>query len=259
MARIEIRQLSKIFQTQAGDRFTALKDVQLNIENGEFLVVVGPSGGGKTTLLNLIAGLLRPSGGSIILNGKAIQGPGRDRGVVFQQDSVFMWRTVIRNVEYGLEMAHLPKAERRERALHYLRMVGLEKFANFYPKELSGGMKKRVQIATVFANDPEVLLMDEPFGALDYPTKCALQEELHQILNQEPKTTVFVTHDIEEAIYLGDRIVCMKHAHLSDEFIVPFSRRRANEIRVSTEFTDLKRQIWNHLEYRVEEERFANK
>jgi NitT/TauT family transport system ATP-binding protein len=258
MARIEIRQLSKIFQTQSGDRFTALKDVELDIEDGEFMVVVGPSGGGKTTLLNLIAGLLQPSAGSIILEGTAIQGPGRDRGVVFQQDSVFMWRTVIRNVEYGMEMAHIPKAERRERALHYLRMVGLEKFANFYPKELSGGMKKRVQIATVFANNPEVLLMDEPYGALDYPTKCALQEELLQILDQEPKTTIFVTHDIEEAIYLGHRIVCMKQAQVSGEFIVPFSRRRANEIRLSNEFTELKRQIWNHLEYRVEEERFAN-
>jgi NitT/TauT family transport system ATP-binding protein len=258
MARIEIRQLSKIFQTQSGDRFTALKDVELDIEDGEFMVVVGPSGGGKTTLLNLIAGLLQPSGGSIILEGKAIQGPGRDRGMVFQQDSVFMWRSVIRNVEYGMEMAHIPKANRRERALHYLRMVGLEKFANFYPKELSGGMKKRVQIATVFANNPEVLLMDEPYGALDYPTKCALQEELLQILDQEPKTTIFVTHDIEEAIYLGHRIVCMKQAQVSGEFIVPFSRHRANEIRLSNEFTELKRQIWNHLEYRVEEERFAN-
>jgi NitT/TauT family transport system ATP-binding protein len=258
MARIEIRQLSKIFQTQSGDRFTALKDVELAIEDGEFMVVVGPSGGGKTTLLNLIAGLLQPSAGSIILEGTAIQGPGRDRGVVFQQDSVFMWRSVIRNVEYGMEMAHIPKAERRERALHYLRMVGLEKFANFYPKELSGGMKKRVQIATVFANNPEVLLMDEPYGALDYPTKCALQEELLQILDQEPKTTIFVTHDIEEAIYLGHRIVCMKQAQVSGEFIVPFSRRRANEIRLSNEFTELKRQIWDHLEYRVEEGRFAN-
>jgi NitT/TauT family transport system ATP-binding protein len=258
MARIEIRHLSKVFQTQSGDRFTALKDVQLDIEDGEFMVVVGPSGGGKTTLLSLIAGLLQPSGGSIILEGKAIQGPGRDRGVVFQQDSVFMWRTVIKNVEYGMEIAHVSKAERRKRALHYLRMVGLEKFANFYPKELSGGMKKRVQIATVFANNPEVLLMDEPYGGLDYPTKCALQVELLQILNQEPKTTVFVTHDIEEAIYLGQRIVCMKHAQVSGEFIVPFSRRRSNEIRLSTEFTELKRQIWNHLEFRVEEERFAN-
>lgn len=258
MARIEIRKLSKVFQTQGGDRFTALKDVQLDIEDGEFMVVVGPSGGGKTTLLSLIAGLLQPSAGSIVLEGKTIQGPGRDRGVVFQQDSVFMWRTVIKNVEYGLEMARVPKADRRARALHYLRMVGLEKFANFYPKELSGGMKKRVQIATVFANNPEVLLMDEPYGALDYPTKCALQVELLQVLHQEPKTTIFVTHDIEEAIYLGHRIVCMKRAQVSGEFIVPFSGRRSNEIRLSAEFTELKREIWNHLEFRVEEERFAN-
>src|SRR6516165_9966173 len=230
MARIEIRELSKVFQTQSGEQFTALKDLSLDIDDGEFMVVVGPSGCGKTTLLNLIAGLQRPSAGSIALGGKAILGPGRDRGVVFQQDSVFMWRTVIGNVEYGMEMAHVPKVERRKRALHYLRMVGLEKFASFFPKELSGGMKKRVQIATVFANNPEVLLMDEPFGALDYPTKCALQEELLQILDQEPKTTIFVTHDIEEAIYLGHRIVCMKHGRISSEFIVPFRRRRSTEI-----------------------------
>ena len=258
MARIEIRELSKVFQTQSGEQFTALKDVSLDIDDGEFMVVVGPSGCGKTTLLNLIAGLQRPSAGSIGLEGKAILGPGRDRGVVFQQDSVFMWRTVIGNVEYGLEMARLPKIERRKRALHYLRMVGLEKFASFFPKELSGGMKKRVQIATVFANNPEVLLMDEPFGALDYPTKCALQEELLQILDQEPKTTIFVTHDIEEAIYLGHRIVCMKHGRISSEFIVPFRRRRSTEIRLSSEFAELKRQIWDHLEFRVEEKRFAS-
>jgi NitT/TauT family transport system ATP-binding protein len=258
MTRIEIRKLSKIFQTQKGDNFTALKEIQLEIEDGEIIVVVGPSGGGKTTLLNLIAGLVRPSEGAILLDGKAIQGPGRDRGVVFQQDSVFMWRTVLKNVEYGLEMAHLPKMERRRRALHYLQMVGLEKFADFYPKELSGGMKKRVQIATVFANNPEVLLMDEPFGTLDYPTKCALQQELLRILDQEPKTTVFVTHDIEEAIYLGQRIICMKRAQISSQFIVPFPRQRSNEIRLSTEFAELKREIWNHLELRVEEERFAN-
>ena len=258
MARIEIRELSKVFQTQSGEQFTALKDLSLDIDDGEFMVVVGPSGCGKTTLLNLIAGLQRPSAGSIALEGKAILGPGRDRGVVFQQDSVFMWRTVIGNVEYGLEMARLPKIERRKRALHYLRMVGLEKFASFFPKELSGGMKKRVQIATVFANNPEVLLMDEPFGALDYPTKCALQEELLQILDQEPKTTIFVTHDIEEAIYLGHRIVCMKHGRISSEFIVPFRRRRSTEIRLSSEFAELKRQIWDHLEFRVEEKRFAS-
>ena len=257
MARIDIRQLSKVFRTQSGDLFTALKDVSLDIEHGEFVVVVGPSGCGKTTLLNLIAGLQRPSSGSVTLGGKAILGPGRDRGVVFQQESVFMWRTVVGNVEYGMEMAHMAKSERRKRALHYLRMVGLETFANFFPKELSGGMKKRVQIATVFANNPDVLLMDEPFGALDYPTKCALQEELLQILDQEPKTTIFVTHDIEEAIYLGHRIVCMKRGCLSNEFIVPFSGRRSTEIRLSTDFAELKRQVWNHLEFRAEEERFA--
>jgi len=220
--------------------------------------VVGPSGGGKTTLLNLIAGLAKPTVGSIVLDGKPVHGPGRDRGVVFQQDSVFMWRTVLKNVEYGLEVARIPKAERRVRALHYLRMVGLEKFSDFYPKELSGGMKKRVQIATVFANNPEVLLMDEPFGALDYPTKCALQEELLQILRQEPKTTVFVTHDIEEAIYLGHRIICMKRAQISGEFVVPFSRQRSNEIRLSPEFAELKREIWNQLEFRTGEGRFVN-
>jgi NitT/TauT family transport system ATP-binding protein len=252
MARIQIRHLSKVFKTQSGERFTALADVELEIEEGEFMVVIGPSGGGKTTLLNLIAGLLEPTSGTISLDGKSVKGPGRDRGVVFQQDSVFMWRTVLRNVEYGLEVQRLPRGEKRDRARLYLKMVGLEKFEKFYPKELSGGMKKRVQVATVLANNPEVLLMDEPYGALDYTTKCSLQEELLQILQYEPKTTIFVTHDIEEAIYLGHRIVCMKRAQVSGEFVVPFPRNRSSEIRLSTEFTELKRQIWDHMEFNVE-------
>ena len=254
MATIEIQKLSKIFRTDSGQQFTALKDIQFGIAEGEFMVIVGPSGGGKTTLLNLLAGLSSPSEGKILLDGKEILGPGRDRGVVFQQDSVFLWRNVLRNVEYGLEMRRVGKTERQTRALHYLKMVGLEKFAYFYPKELSGGMKKRVQIATVLANNPKVLLMDEPYGALDYATKCNLQEELLQILQKEPRTTVFVTHDIEEAIYLGHRVICLKKAEISREFIVPFPPKRSSEIRLSTEFAELKRQIWDHLEFKMEPE-----
>jgi NitT/TauT family transport system ATP-binding protein len=248
MASISIRGLRKVHTTARGSQITALGGVDLDVADGEFVAVVGPSGCGKTTLLSQIAGLQDPTAGEILLDGRPVHGPGRDRGVVFQQDAIFLWRSVRKNVEYGLEIQGLPKAQRTERANTYLRLVGLERYADLYPKELSGGMKKRCQIATVLANNPDVLLMDEPFGALDYPTKCQLQEELLRILGREAKTTVFVTHDIEEALFLADRVVVMGHGVIERIVPVPFSRPRPNGLRVSFEFSALKARLWGELE-----------
>lgn len=159
-----------------------------------------------------------------------------------------MWRTVMQNVVFGLEVNNVPVQERTETVMRYLRMVKLDKFSNFYPKELSGGMKKRVQLATVLANKPQVLLMDEPYGSLDYPTKCELQRELLGVLAEIPTTTIFVTHDIEEAVYLADRIVCIRGGRITRVAEVPFARPRAEKIRVSLEMTQLKQELWSELE-----------
>lgn len=244
MSRIELQEVSVEFSTQNRGDFKALNGISLNVEEGELLAVIGPSGCGKTTLLNVIGGLIVPTGGQILLDGQEISGPGKDRGIVFQQDCVFMWRNVIRNVEYGLEMQKIPREERRKRAEEYINLVGLNGFEKFMPKELSGGMKKRVQIATVLANNSKVLLMDEPYGALDYPTKCGLQTELLEILKQEPKTTVFVTHDIEEAVYLADRVAILENGRLADIIPIPFPKPRNTQIRLNMEFAELKTRLW---------------
>lgn len=248
MADISIQGVCKIHTTERGSQITALAGVDLDVSDGEFVAIVGPSGCGKTTLLSEIAGLQMPTSGKIRVGDRQVRGPGRDRGVVFQADAIFLWRTVRRNVEYGLEVQGLGGEARRLRALDYLRLVGLEGFADLYPKELSGGMKKRCQIATVLANNPDVLLMDEPFGALDYPTKCQLQEELLRILARESKTTIFVTHDIEEALFLADRVVVMGRGTIERVIDVPFPRPRLSDLRVSYEFSARKAELWNLLE-----------
>lgn len=245
---IQLQGVRKVMKTERGAEIVALSGVDLDIAEGEFIAVIGPSGCGKTTLLNQIAGLAEPSQGRILLHGKEIHGPGRDRGVVFQGDAIFYWRTVRRNVEYGLEIQGMPKAERRDHAERYIRLVGLADFAELYPKELSGGMRKRCQIATVLANNPDVLLMDEPFGALDYPTKCQLQEEVLRIHTREPRATVFVTHDIEEALFLADRIVVMERGRIRRIVDVPFGRPRESALRVEPAFSDLKAELWALLE-----------
>jgi NitT/TauT family transport system ATP-binding protein len=198
-------------------------------------------------LLNIIAGLLPPTSGRILLDGEEVRGPGRERGMVFQQDAILMWRKVLGNVEYGLELRGVPKEERRRAAMDYVRLVGLEPFADFFPKELSGGMRKRVQIAAVFANNPEVLLMDEPFGSLDYPTKVSLQEEVLKIWAAERKTTLFVTHDVEEALFLADRIFVMQNGRVDTVVSVPFPRPRLTEVRGQAEFRDLLVELWGFL------------
>jgi NitT/TauT family transport system ATP-binding protein len=246
-AKIRVEGVGKSFRTERGGRIDVLRDVTVDVYAGEFVSLIGPSGSGKTTLLNLIAGLVPPSAGRIEVDGIAVSGPGRDRGVVFQQDAILPWRSVLRNVEYGLELRGEPRASRRAVARRFLRMVGLERFEDFYPKELSGGMKKRVALAAVFANSPEVLLMDEPFGSLDYPSKLALQRELLAMWEAERKTTVFVTHDLEEALFLSDRVFALQHGAIDAIVTVPFPRPRGDDLRTEEPFQAMKRRLWKYL------------
>ena len=244
---IVLQGIEKSFATPDGGQLQVLRGIDAEIADEEFVVLIGASGCGKSTLLNVVAGLIEPSAGQVLLDGEPVTGPGRERGMVFQQDAILMWRSVMRNVEYGLELRGVPRAERRRIAEEHLRLVGLERFADFFPKDLSGGMRKRVQIAAVFANSPEVLLMDEPFGSLDYVTKVTLQQELLRIWTQERKTTLFVTHDIEEATFLADRIFVLRAGQIEKVIEVPFARPRTVEMRTEPEFREILASLWGEL------------
>jgi NitT/TauT family transport system ATP-binding protein len=233
----------------------ALSHVTFDIEAGEFLVLVGPSGCGKSTLLDLLSGLAEPSTGAIFVNGKPIAGPGPDRGIVFQQYALFPWRTAQGNVEFGLEAIGVSRAERAARARHFLDLVGLSGFEHRYPHQLSGGMKQRVAIARSLSSDPEILLMDEPFAALDAQTREILQDELLQIWEQTAKTILFITHGIEEAVYLGQRVAVMsaRPGRILDIVDIPLGpRRRDDDLRSSPEFVRYRHQVWTLLRDQVQ-------
>ena len=208
MGELIIENLSKVF-AKGNDKFTALEDVNLTVKDGEFVTILGPSGCGKTTLLRIIAGLETYSSGTALLNGEVIVGPGPKRGMVFQEYSLFPWKTVLGNVMFGPRMQGFSKEEAEVKAMIYLNLVGLADFKNSYPYELSGGMKQRVAIARALANEPEIILMDEPFGALDAQTRNTLQNELLRIWQEEKRTIIFVTHSVDEAVFLSDRIVIL--------------------------------------------------
>jgi sulfonate transport system ATP-binding protein len=204
---LEIREVSKAFPPRnGGGPNAALREIDLEIGEGEFVCLVGPSGCGKSTLLNIVAGLEGPSSGSVRVNGREVRGAGADRGMVFQEAALFPWLNVLANVEFPLRRLDMARSERRARALHYLRMVHLSRFADSYVHELSGGMRQRVAIARALAMDPKILLMDEPFAALDAQTRDILHEELQQIWQETGKTILFVTHNVREAAYLADRV-----------------------------------------------------
>jgi NitT/TauT family transport system ATP-binding protein len=188
---------------------TAIDGVSFSVDEGEFVSILGPSGCGKTTVLNIIAGFLPPTSGTLLLNGRPIDGPGPDRGVVFQSFALFPWRTVLQNVTFGLKMRGVPKAQREKSAREYLTLVGLEGFENRYPHELSGGMRQRVGVARVLANEPAVMLMDEPFASVDAQTRMSLQQDLTTIWERRRPTIFFVTHDVEEAVFLSNRIIVL--------------------------------------------------
>ena len=246
--KVSIQGIEKKYNTRKGE-VVALTGVNFDIKENEFICVIGPSGCGKSTLLNIIAGLLEPTAGQILVDGKPIQGTGTDRGVVFQQYALFPWLTVKKNVEFGLKLKGLSKDECDSIAMKYLKMVELEKFADSYPKELSGGMKQRVAIARAYAMNPEVLLMDEPFGALDAQTRTQLQTELLKAWQEENKTCFFVTHDIEEAIVLATRVVIMsaRPGRIKEVVDIDIPYPRDQETKMSERFIELKNHIWGQV------------
>lgn len=246
--KVSIQGVQKKYHTRKGD-VIALSGVDFDIRENEFICVIGPSGCGKSTLLNIIAGLLEPTSGQILVDGKPIKGTGTDRGVVFQQYALFPWLTVKKNVEFGLKLKGMSKEECDEVAMKYLRMVDLEKFADSYPKELSGGMKQRVAIARAYAMNPQVLLMDEPFGALDAQTRTQLQSELLKAWQEENKTCFFVTHDIEEAIVLATKVVIMsaRPARIKEVVDIDIPYPRDQETKMSQRFVELKNHIWGQV------------
>lgn len=229
--------------------FEAIKQLDLTVKQGEFLAIVGPSGCGKSTFLDMIAGLAKPSSGEIFMDGKLIKGPALDRGIVMQGYALFPWRTVRKNVEFGLEIKKVPKQDRGPISQKYIEMVGLKNFADRYPHELSGGMKQRVAIARALAYDPEVLLMDEPFAAVDAQTRETLQEELLRIWEQTKKTIVFVTHGIDEAVFLADRVAVMSsHPGTIKEIVTINLPRPRDGIRSSADFGWIRHKIWELLQ-----------
>lgn len=233
-------------QSGKGERFTAIKDVDLEIEEGEFFVIVGPSGCGKSTLLDLLGGLTQPSAGRILLDGQPVRGAGMDRGIVFQQYALFPWLTALQNVAFGLEVKGVNEATRKAEAQRYLSLVGLNGFEHRHPHELSGGMKQRVAIARSLAFDPAVLLMDEPFAALDAQTREVLQAELVRIWQTSSKTVVFITHGIDEAVSLGSRVAIMtsRPGRIKTIVDIPDSLRRAEDRRAHPEFLEVRNKIW---------------
>jgi NitT/TauT family transport system ATP-binding protein len=243
MGSIEIIGLTHQYVGTDGQLITAVKDISLSVTDGRFMSIVGPSGCGKTTLLNIVAGFIPTSSGSVLIDGKAISGPGPDRGVVFQSYALFDWLTVRKNIEFGPRMAGVKARERSKRADTFLSMVGLRKFANRYPYELSGGMRQRVAIARALANDPEILLMDEPFASLDAQTRELMQEELLKIWEATGKTILFITHSVDEAIYLSTNVAVMSYrpGRIKQMFPVELPYPRADySIRTDERFLQLK-------------------
>ncbi|HKT00056.1 MAG TPA: ABC transporter ATP-binding protein [Rugosimonospora sp.] len=255
-AKISVRGVGKVFPTRDAP-VAALEDVSFDVYSGEFLVIVGPSGCGKSTLLDLLVGLTRPTSGTILLDGAPVTGHGLDRGIVFQQYALFPWRTALSNVEFGLEARRLSRRERIDRARYFLDLVGLSGFRDRYPHELSGGMKQRVAIARSLAFDPDVLLMDEPFAALDAQTRDGMQDELLRVWEKTGKTIVFITHGIEEAVYLGQRVAVMtaRPGRIKTILDVPLPPRASTEdLRSDPAFAHHRHEIWSLLRDEISRE-----
>ncbi|NNM72914.1 ATP-binding cassette domain-containing protein [Enterovirga aerilata] len=245
MKSLEIRNLQKTyFDPYAGTKVTAVQDVSLDIREGEFVSVVGPSGCGKTTILNMVAGFLPATGGEIRVGGRPVKGPGADRGVVFQSFALFPWKTVLDNVGFGPKMRGVPKAERDRIAREYLALAGLSHAADRYPNELSGGMQQRVGVVRALANDPDVLLMDEPFASVDAQTRMTLQEELTRIWQEKQHTVLFITHDVGEAVFLADRVVVLSKGRVMRDIPVTLPRPRVwDEVTEDEDFKRLSAEV----------------
>ena len=257
-SKITIKDVSRIFFSPSGERIEALKDVNLEVEDafsaagrdiGEFRVLLGPSGCGKSTLLRMIAGLDKPTSGQVLVNGQPVTAPGKDRGMVFQKYTSFPWLTVAENVAYGMKINGIPEAQRKETVERLLKSVGLTEFADVYPETLSGGMQQRVAIARTLALRPSVILMDEPFGALDAQTRSDMQQLLLGIWDETACTILFVTHDVEEAVYLADRIFIMSShpGTIVEDVHVPFDRPRDLGLKEKSEFHELQHYVLGRL------------
>jgi ABC-type nitrate/sulfonate/bicarbonate transport system ATPase subunit len=260
MGVLSIENVSLKFEGRQADAVIALDNLWMEIPNKQFAVIVGPSGCGKSSLLDLIAGLKEPSGGQCRIDGRSISRPGADRGMVFQSYSLFPWLNVRKNVEFGLSINGVPERERTERVGHYINAVGLSGFENAFPSQLSGGMRQRVAIARAIANDPEVLLMDEPFGALDSQTRAIMQELLLDIWEQDHKTVLFVTHDIDEALFLGDVVYVMsaRPGRILETTEVDVPRPRDYEVITTEHFVGLKRRILTMMHGEVQKTMFVH-
>jgi len=247
-AKIRLEHVRKTFDLK-GEEFVALDDVSLDVGDNEFITIVGPSGCGKSTLMNILAGLEEPTDGRAEVDGSAVAGPGPDRGVIFQQYALFPWLSVRKNVEFGLRTAGVRNPERRRRAQHFIDLVGLTQFADAMPKMLSGGMRQRCAIARAYAVDPSILLMDEPFGALDALTRVTLQEQLLDTWSQEKRTVVFITHDVDEAVFLANRVIVMaaRPGRVYDTIEVDLPYPRTEEVRLSPQFQHLRNRVWHSV------------
>ncbi|HVM80761.1 MAG TPA: ABC transporter ATP-binding protein [Stellaceae bacterium] len=248
-AKLVIDNVALRFEPKHGPPVTALDNIFLEVGENEFSVIVGPSGCGKTSLLRLVAGLIKPTEGAIYLDGMQVTKPGKDRGMVFQSYTLFPWLNVQDNVEFGLKIGGLPLEERRDISSRFLAQVGLTGFERAYPKHLSGGMMQRVALARALANDPEVLLMDEPFGALDSQTRALMQEMLLEIWQRSSKTVLFITHDIDESILLGDRVYVMtaRPGRIKEMVEIDIPRPRTVDVLTSPEFMSIKRRIMRSI------------
>jgi NitT/TauT family transport system ATP-binding protein len=249
LACIQAKDVSLTFRPKNREAITALREFSLDVGKGEFVSIVGPSGCGKSTFLNILLGLIKPDTGVMQLNGARIAGPGQERAMVFQEFGLLPWRTVAGNVELGLELKGVESSVRHNRAMELINMAGLAGFESHYPHELSGGMKQRVGLARALATDPEVLLMDEPFAALDAQTRDLMQAELLQVWERTKKTVIFVTHSIEEAAYLSDRVVVMsaRPGRTKTSIRINLPRPRDYEMRLSAKFNEIKAEIWSAL------------
>ncbi|MEA2168264.1 MAG: sulfonate transport system ATP-binding protein [Solirubrobacteraceae bacterium] len=247
-AAIELRDVVKEFRLESGQTITAIDHATLVVPPGEFVCVLGPSGHGKSTMLNAIAGFIEPTSGTVRAAGKDITGPGRERGVVFQRDTLFLWRRVADNIAFGLKARGVPKQERDKAVEHYLKLIGLEDYGRAWPKQLSGGMRRRVAIAAVFANEPEVLLMDEPFVGLDYARRAVLHSVLLELWNNSHCTVFFITHDVDEALALADRIIVVVRGSVCHEERLTMARPRSVADLGSDEANSVRTRLFEHMD-----------